>query len=188
MADIKQSRILIMATNGFEQAELEIPRDQLRTAGAKVDIATPDGADIRGWDVKDWGRTAEADLKIADARCQDYDALVLPGGVINPDKLRMDENAIQLIKDFLSSGKVLAAVCHAPWLLVQTDALRGRRATSWPSVRKDVENAGATWMDREVVVDDGIITSRKPDDLDAFVGKIIEEISEGRHYSRTLAA
>ncbi len=188
MTDITQSRILLIATSGFEQAELEVPRDKLRAAGAKLDIATPDGKDIRGWDVKDWGRTAKADLKIADARCEDYDALVLPGGVINPDKLRMDETAMSLIKEFLTSGKVVAAVCHAPWLLVQADALRGRVATSWPSVRKDVENAGAHWVDQEVVVDEGIITSRKPDDLEAFVSKIIEELGEGRHYRRSLAA
>lgn len=184
MTDIKQAHILIMATSGFEQAELEVPRDKLRAAGAKVDIASPDGKEIRGWDKKDWGRMAQSDLKIADAKCDDYDALVLPGGVINPDKLRTDATAMQLVKNFLSSGKVVAAVCHAPWLLVEADALRGRAATSWPSVRKDVENAGARWVDQAVVADEGIITSRKPDDLDVFVTKIIEELGEGRHYRR----
>ena len=188
MTDVRQSRILIIATNGFEQAELEVPRGRLRQAGAKVDVATPDGKDIRGWDVKDWGRMAHADLKLADANCGDYDALVIPGGVINPDKLRMDEEAMRLVREFLASGKVVAAVCHGPWLLVQADALRGRMATSWASLRKDVENAGATWMDREVVVDEGIITSRKPQDLEAFVSKIIEELGEGRHYRRDVAA
>lgn len=188
MTDIRQSRILIIATNGFEQAELEVPRDKLRQAGAKVDVATPDGQEIRGWDVKDWGRMAQADLKLTDAKCEDYDALVIPGGVINPDKLRMDEDAMRLVREFLSSGKIVAAVCHGPWLLVQADALRGRMATSWPSLRKDVENAGAHWTDREVVVDEGIITSRKPQDLDAFVSKIIEELGEGRHYRRDIAA
>jgi protease I len=188
MTDIRQSRILIIATSGFEQAELEVPRDKLRQAGAKVDIATPDGKEIRGWDVKDWGRTAQADLRLNDAKCEDYDALVIPGGVINPDKLRMDDDAMRLVREFLDSGKVVAAVCHGPWLLVQADALRGRMATSWPSLRKDVENAGAHWADREVVVDEGIITSRKPQDLDAFVSKIIEELGEGRHYHRDIAA
>jgi protease I len=124
------------------------------------------------------------DLKIADAKGADYDALVIPGGVINPDKLRIDEPTIKLVKDFLASGKIVAAVCHGPWLLVQADALKGRRATSYKSIRKDVENAGARWVDEEVVVDNGIITSRNPDDLPAFVKKIIEEVEEGKHHRR----
>lgn len=188
MNDVANSRILIIATNGFEQAELEVPRDKLRQTGARVDIASPDGKSIRGWDMKDWGRTADVDLKISDAKCEDYDALVIPGGVINPDKLRMDKEAMNLVHEFLASGKVVAAVCHGPWLLVQADALHGRQATSWPSLRKDLENAGAFWVDRDVVVDEGIITSRKPDDLNAFVSKIIEELGEGRHYRRDVAA
>ena len=184
MTDIKQAKILIIATNGFEQSELEVPRDKLWSAGAQVTIASPDGQQIMGWDRKDWGRPAQVDLKIADAKCEDYAALVIPGGVMNPDKLRTDEDAMRLVKAFLSSGKVVAAVCHGPWLLVQADALRGRQATSWPSLRKDMENAGARWVDQEVVVDDGIITSRNPGDLDAFVHKIIAEIGEGRHHQR----
>jgi protease I len=187
MPDIADARILIIATNGFEQAELEVPRDTLRNAGARVDVATPDGKDIRGWDVKDWGRTAKADMKIADADCSGYDALVIPGGVMNPDKLRVDEDAMRVVREFLSSGKTVAAVCHGPWLLVQADALRGRKATSFKSIRKDLENAGANWIDQEVVVDGGIITSRKPDDLEAFTKKIIEEVSEGRHARRDAA-
>ena len=123
-------------------------------------------------------------MKIADAACADYDALVIPGGVINPDKLRTDEAVVKLVKDFVASGKIVAAVCHGPWLLVQADALKGRQATSYKSIRKDVENAGAQWVDREVVVDEGIITSRNPDDLPAFTKKIIEEIEEGRHNRR----
>jgi protease I len=182
MTDIQKSRILIIATSGFEQSELEVPRDTLRAAGARVEVATPDGAAIKGWDKTDWGREAEADLKIADARCADYDALVIPGGVMNPDKLRVDEDAMRVVKEFLSSGRVVAAVCHGPWLLVQADALKGRQATSYHTIRKDVENAGATWRDAEVVVDNGIITSRNPGDLEAFTKKIIEEVREGRHH------
>lgn len=184
MTDIKKAKILIIATNGFEQSELEVPRDKLKQAGAQVTIASLDGKEITGWDHTDWGRPAQVDLKIADAKGADYDALVIPGGVINPDKLRIDEPTIKLVKDFLASGKIVAAVCHGPWLLVQADALKGRQATSYKSIRKDVENAGARWVDEEVVVDNGIITSRNPDDLPAFVKKIIEEVEEGKHHRR----
>jgi protease I len=181
---IRDAKILIIATNGFEQSELEVPRDKLTEAGAKVTIASPDGKEIMGWDKKDWGRPAKVDMAIKDAKESDYNALVIPGGVMNPDKLRTDQDVMKLVKAFLSSGKPVAAVCHGPWLLVEADALDGRKATSWPSLRTDMENAGADWVDQQVVVDNGIITSRKPDDLDAFVKKIIEEVEEGKHYQR----
>ncbi|HEY1707764.1 MAG TPA: type 1 glutamine amidotransferase domain-containing protein [Rhizomicrobium sp.] len=187
MTDIKDARILIIAANGFEQSELEVPRDRLREAGAKVEIASPDGKTIRGWKHKDWGTEVSADLSLADAKESDYTALVIPGGVMNPDQLRINDDAMKLVKGFLASGKVVAAVCHGPWLLVQADALKGRNATSYPSIRKDLENAGAKWADKEVVVDNGIITSRKPDDLEAFSKKIIEEMREGRHTRRMAA-
>ncbi|MDQ0391480.1 type 1 glutamine amidotransferase domain-containing protein [Labrys monachus] len=181
MPKINEARILILATNGFEQLELTVPRDELRKAGARVEVASLDGKPIRGWDKVDWGDTVPADLKIADARPNDYTALVLPGGVINPDRLRIDEATMKIVRAFLDSGKVVAAICHAPWLLVQADAVRGRDVTSFKSIRRDVENAGGQWVDKEVVVDNGIITSRSPDDLPAFVAKIIEEVQEGTH-------
>jgi protease I len=187
MSDIKNARLLIIASNGFEQSELEVPRDRLRQSGAKVDVASPDGQTIRGWSGTDWGRNADVDLKIADAKTSDYDALIIPGGVINPDKLRIDDDAMRIVHEFLESGKVVAAVCHGPWLLAQADALKGRKATSYPSIRKDIENAGAHWVDEDVVVDNGIITSRNPRDLEAFTAKIIEEVGEGRHRPRLAA-
>ncbi|MGO9423649.1 DJ-1/PfpI family protein [Roseiarcus sp.] len=131
MPDIRNARFLILAADGFEQLELTVPRDALRKAGAKVDVATPTGSPIRGWNKTDWGETAPADLKIADARPEGYDALVLPGGVINPDKLRVDESAMRVVRAFLDSGRLVAAICHAPWLLVQADAAEGRRMTSY---------------------------------------------------------
>jgi protease I len=184
MPDIGHSRILILATDGFEQLELTVPRDELRKAGAQVDVATPTGNPIRGWDKTDWGETAPADLRIAGANPDNYDALVLPGGVMNPDKLRVDAGAMAIVKSFLGSGKIVAAICHAPWLLIQADAVRNRKMTSYKSVRKDVENAGGRWVDEEVVTDNGVITSRSPADLPAFVAKIIEEVEEGRHDRR----
>lgn len=184
MTAIRDAKILIIATHGFEQSELEVPRDKLKEAGATVAVASLDGKGIRGWQKGDWGGAVTVDLAIKDASEGDYTALVIPGGVINPDKLRVDEDAMKLVKAFLASGKPVAAVCHGPWLLVQADALKGRKATSYKSIRKDVENAGAQWVDEEVVADKGIITSRNPDDLPAFVAKIIEEIEEGKHARR----
>ena len=184
MTQIDQARILILAADGFEQSELEVPRDELRKAGAKVDVATPDGKPIRGWKTKDWGDTADADLKIADVKPAEYNALVLPGGQINPDILRVNPDAMKVVRTFLDSGKPVAAICHGPWLLVEADAVRGRKVTSYKSIRTDVKNAGGNWVDQEVVVDSGIITSRSPDDLPAFVAKIIEEVQKGRHERR----
>ncbi|KNG94692.1 type 1 glutamine amidotransferase domain-containing protein [Pseudaestuariivita atlantica] len=181
MPKINESKILIIATHGYEQSELEFPRDQLRVKDATVHVATPDGEAIKGWEGSDWGREAEADLKIADAKVEDYDALVIPGGQINPDLLRVNEDAIKLVKAFHDAGKPIAAVCHAPWVLVEAGIAKGRKMTSYHSVKTDVINAGAHFEDSPVVVDQGIITSRNPDDLKDFVSKIVEEVEEGEH-------
>ncbi|MDO9439585.1 MAG: type 1 glutamine amidotransferase domain-containing protein [Beijerinckiaceae bacterium] len=180
MSSISEARILIMATDGFEQSELQVPLEKLRAAGARVDVAAPEGAsEIKGWLDKNWGGKVPVDLEIAAAEVEDYDALVLPGGQMNPDVLRMNDDAIALIQEFIDAGKVVAAICHAPWLLVEADAVDGKTITSWPSIRTDVENAGGEWVDQEVVIDDGLITSRSPKDLDAFVAAIIEQVEAG---------
>lgn len=184
MPSINQARILILATDGYERSELRVPLEELKKHGAAVTIASLEKRPIKSWDKKDWGDTVDVDLAVADVTTTDFDALVLPGGQINPDLLRKDETAMRAVRDFLASGKVVAAICHAPWLLIEADALRGRKATSYPSIKTDVINAGADWRDEKVVTDQGIITSRSPEDLDAFVAKIVEEIEEGRHDRR----
>ncbi len=181
MPKITESRIAILATNGYERSELREPLEKLRAHGATVEVISPESGEIRSWDKKDWGDSVPVDRGLADAKPGDYDALVLPGGQINPDILRLDQSAVDFVRKFAESGRPLAAICHAPWLLVEADVLRGRDATSYSSIRTDVSNAGATWHDKEVVVDEGIITSRKPDDLPAFIAKIVEEVEEGVH-------
>lgn len=181
MTQIDSARILILATDGYERSELRVPLDELRKKGANVKIASIKTGEIKSWDKTDWGDSVAVDLEAENVNASEFDALVLPGGQINPDKLRADKNAMKVVRDFVRSGKPVAAICHAPWLLIEADALRGRKATSYPSIRTDVKNAGASWKDEEVVVDNGIITSRSPDDLPAFVGKIIEEVQEGLH-------
>jgi protease I len=177
-------RILILATHGFEQSELEVPRDRLKAAGAQVDVVSPEKGEIKGWDMKDWGRPVKVDKPLSDAREGDYDAIVLPGGQINPDLLRINPDALKLIKAFYDAGKTVAAVCHAPWLLIETGLANGRRMTSYKSIKTDVINAGAKWEDSSVVTDNGVITSRNPGDLEDFSKKIIEEVREGRHQRR----
>lgn len=184
MPDIKSAKILIVAANGFEQSELEVPRDKLAQRGADVHVASPKGDRITGWKGTDWGGAVDVDLALEDVSADAYDAIVLPGGVINPDLLRVNDKAVALIRAFHNSGKVIAAVCHAPWLLAEAGLLKGRDATSYHSIRTDVQNAGANWQDKAVVADQGIVTSRAPEDLDVFVDKIVEEIEEGRHERR----
>ncbi len=180
-------KIAILATHGFEQSELEVPRDRLKAAGATVEIVSPEPGEIKGWDKKDWGRPVKVDKTLAQVNANDYDAIVLPGGQINPDLLRINDKALQLIKDVFKQKKIVAAVCHAPWLLIETGIIKGRKATSYKSIKTDVINAGGKWEDSEVVVDKGVITSRNPGDLEAFSAKIIEEVHEGKHSQRSAA-
>jgi protease I len=184
MIKIQDARILILSAEGFEESELVVPRDELRKAGAKVDVATPDGKPIRGMHMTDWTERVPADIRIADVDPAGYQALVVPGGRINPDILRVDEDAMKVVRAFIESGKIVAAICHGPWLLVEADAVRGRKVTSYKSIRTDVENAGGKWIDEAVAVDDGIITSRSPEDLKVFVASIVEELREGQHAPR----
>lgn len=181
MTDIKSATILILATDGYERSELRVPLDELKKRGAKVKIASIKSGQIKSWAETDWGDSVPVDLAAKDVKASDFDALVLPGGQINPDLLRVNDDAVAVVRDFVSSGKPVAAICHGPWLLVEADALRGRKATSYPSIRTDLRNAGANWRDEAVVVDNGIITSRSPKDLAQFVDKIVEEVQEGTH-------
>lgn len=170
-------RILIIATDGFEQSELVKPRDLLREAGAEVTIASLKEGEIRGWDQKDWGDSVPVDLTIGDVSADDYDALLLPGGQINPDVLRMERKVIDVIREFDAAQKPIAAICHAPWLLAEADLIEGRTVTGWPSIRTDLANAGAAVVDQDVVVDGNLITSRKPDDIPAFTEALMAALN-----------
>jgi len=187
MSALTGKRILILATHGFEQSELDIPHAALQKAGATVEIVSPEAGEIKGWQNKDWGRSVAVDRTLDQARAEDYDAIVLPGGQMNPDTLRGNDKALGLIKSFFDQGKVVAAVCHGPWLLIDTGIAKGRKVTSYKTIKQDLINAGASWQDAEVVTDKGIVTSRQPDDLPAFVAKIIEEMQEGRHDRKAAA-
>ncbi len=185
MPNISESRILILATDGYEQSELETPLNELRKAGATVHVCAPSHTKeeglIRGWDGGDWGNTVPVDVILESSTDWPYHALVLPGGVINPDTLRTNPQAVQLVQSFVKQGKPVAAICHGPWLLAEADVVQGRKLTSYSSIKTDMINAGADWQDAEVVTDNGLITSRKPSDLKAFIAKIIEEVEEGQH-------
>jgi protease I len=187
MTDISGTKVAILATNGFEQSEFEVPRDRLKAAGAKVEIVAPEHGQIRGWDRRDWGHSVPVDRTVGEINAGDYDALVLPGGQINPDLLRTDRRVLDLIRAMHERKKIVAAVCHAPWLLIETGLAKGLKATSFKSIKTDMVNAGAKWEDSEVVVHRAIITSRNPDDLEAFSAKIIETLAERRGSKRTAA-
>jgi protease I len=181
-------RIAILATDGVEQVELTEPRKALEDAGATAQLVSPKRVKIKAWQHDRWGDELKVDVSLDEARAENYDALMLPGGVMNPDHLRQDPKAVQFVKSFFLAGKPVAAICHAPWMLVEADVVRGRTVTSWPSLRTDLRNAGATWVDREVAVDKGLVTSRKPGDIPAFNKKMIEEIAEGAHEGQRPAA
>jgi protease I len=175
--------VAILTENGFEEIELTSPKEALQRAGATVHIVSPQKEKVKGWKHDHWSIELPVDVHISKAKADDYDALVLPGGVLNPDQLRRDKSSVEFAQQFLEAGKPVAAICHGPQLLIETGLIRGREMTSYPSVKTDLENAGANWFDKEVVVDNGLVTSRSPDDLYAFNEKMIEEIAEGVHAS-----
>jgi deglycase len=187
MAELTGKRVAILATDMFEQVELVEPRKALDDAGAETEIVSLEKGEIQGFNHYDKADKFPVDKTVDEVTADDYDALMLPGGVGNPDRLRMHENAVQFVRSFFETGKPVGAICHAPWMLVEADVVRGRPVTSWPSLKTDIRNAGGNWQDKEVIVDDGLVTSRKPDDIPAFSEKIIEEFAEGRHAAQMAA-
>jgi protease I len=175
--ELQGKKIALLATNGFEDSELSQPLEAVRGAGAEVTIVSEEAGSIKG----KHGSEIQVDATVGQVSAADFDGLLLPGGVANPDHLRMNPDAVHLVRDFFNQHKPVAAICHAPWLLIEAEVVRGRTVTSWPSLKTDLKNAGANWVDQEVVVDNGLVTSRKPDDLPAFCAKAIEEFAEGQH-------
>ena len=186
MENLNRKKVAILATNGFEESELREPKRALEEAGADVDIISLQSGEIKSWADGDWGKKYQVDKTLNEVTQDDYDALVLPGGVINPDLLRREEKAIDFVRSFFDHHKPVAAICHAPWLLAEAGVLKGREVTSFSSIKTDIINAGANWRDEEVVVDSGLVTSRKPDDLPAFNSKLVEEVYEGKHEEQTV--
>lgn len=174
-------KVAILVADGFEQVELTEPRQALEQAGAQTHVVSPASDHVKGWQHDRWGDEFAVDTPLERASAQDYDGLLLPGGVMNPDTLRMDRKAVQFVRSFFEAGKPVAAICHGPWTLVEADVVRGRTLTSWPSLQTDIRNAGGQWVDQEVATDRGLVTSRKPDDIPAFNRKMIEEFAEGVH-------
>jgi protease I len=181
MGNLDNQRIAILVANGFEQVELTEPKKALEQAGATTDIVSPESSKVRGWNYTEWGEDFTVDIPLDRASAKDYAALLLPGGVMNPDKLRRNEKALNFVREFFATGKPVAAICHAPWTLIDAGAVRGRKMTSYHSIQMDLKNAGANWVDQEVVVDAGLVTSRQPSDIPAFNRKMIEEFEEGIH-------
>jgi protease I len=186
MADgtLQGLKVAILATDGFEQVELTEPRKALEEAGAETRVVSPKEGELRGWKFTDWGQTVAVDAALDEARPDEFDSLMLPGGVINPDKLRMEPKAVEFVKAFFEAGKPVAAICHGPWMIVEADKARGRRMTSWPSIRTDLKNAGANVVDQEAVVDGNMVTSRKPDDIPAFNREMIKLFATARGHRR----
>jgi protease I len=183
---LTDKRVAFLATDGVEQIELTEPWKAVESEGGKPELISLESGEIQGFDHLDKDQTFAVDRAVAEANPEDYDGLVLPGGVANPDFLRADEDAVRFVRSFFEAGKPVAAICHAPWTLVEADVVRGRTLTSWPSLRTDIRNAGGEWVDEQVHVDQGLVTSRKPDDLPAFCDKLVEEICEGRHEQQAL--
>jgi protease I len=181
MASLKDRKVAILTEEGFEQVELTSPKEALEAAGATVHVISPKSGKIKAWDKTNWGIEIDVDKELSSVSPDDYDALVLPGGVLNPDKLRQNKEAVAFVSAFLDEGKPVAAICHGPQMLIETGMIGGRTLTSYPSLQTDLKNAGAHWVDQEVVVDNGLVTSRRPADLEAFNKKAIEEIAEGVH-------
>lgn len=181
MEKLNDVKVAILTEAGFEQVELTSPKDALKQAGATVHVISPSEGKIKAWDKKDWGIEINVDVPLSKANAEDYDALVLPGGVLNPDKLRQNKDAITFVQDFIDTGKPIAAICHGPQTLIETGFVNGKTMTSFPSLQTDLKNAGANWVDKEVVHDGNLITSRKPDDLDAFNNALIEALSLQEH-------
>ncbi len=184
---LEGKRVAILVAEGFEQVEMVEPRKALQDAGADTEIISPASGEVQGWNHFDKADFFEVDTAVSEADAADYDALLLPGGVANPDQLRTNPDAIAFVKRFEDSGKPIAVICHGPWTLIEAGVVKGRKITSWPSLKTDLTNAGAQWVDEEVVVDRGLVSSRKPDDIPAFCRKLIEEIAEGTHQSRKAA-
>jgi protease I len=188
MADeLKGKRVAFLFTDGAEQVEVTEPLEAVRKAGAETDIVSLEKGEVEMWKHFDKGDKMTAEVAVADADASDYDGLVLPGGVANPDQLRLNKDAVKFVRAFFEQNKPVGVICHGPWMLVETGVAKGRKVTSWPSLQTDLRNAGADWVDEEVVVDNGLVTSRKPDDLPAFCAKIVEEFAEGKHRQRVAA-
>jgi protease I len=183
-SNLKGKKIAILATDGFEQSELMDPRKAFDEAGATTVVIAPKPGEIKGWKMKDWGESVKVDKALENANPNEYDALVLPGGVMNPDQLRMDPAAVNFVRQFLASGKTVGAICHGPWTLIEAGAVSGKTITSWPSLKTDLKNAGANWVDQEVAIDGQFITSRKPDDIPAFTRAIMDAVTRGVHQVR----